>query len=308
MKTVRTGRRKPWHWVLWHPYQGLWNWTLYRLIGRIVPFPGLRDVLQHSLIVADTALLWARAIFQRWQVTGFSAELWNPHLPADMCVLYLDLGTHREARELQWVVRHVLARRTTHYRAVGFEASQTFYKEAQQNTAHLPHVEMVHAALCYQIPRGNTVRLYLSPADGRASSLYRTSFGVYEEVPAIRLSDWIQDQDVDLTRTVLILRMNIEGAETEVIRDLLETGLAEYVDGYFGMWDDVAKDDPEKGKAFLNLLNQAGIRPFTFNDRDFRSDWRMRCIAYALDTALLRGVRRTRGAQCNENTESSPGL
>ncbi len=306
MKTIRTGKRKPLRWAIWHPYQGLWNWTLYRLLERLVPITVVNNALQRWLIMVDTALLWIRAVLERARVSGFSSQLWNPRLPKDMCVLYLDLGTHKEARELQWVVG-ILARWGTRYRAVGFEAGHTFYEEARHHTAHLPNVELIHAALCYHIPEGNTVRLYLSPADGRASSLYRENFGVYEEVPAMRLSEWIKAQNVDLTRTILLLRMNIEGAEVEVIQDLLDSGLANQVDGYFGLWDDVAKDDPERGKAFLNILKRTGIRPFTLNDRDFRSAWRMRCIAYALETALLRGAQRTRGAQCNAISESLRG-
>ncbi len=300
MKGIRIGKGKPLHWIIWHPYQGLWNWTLHRALRRIIPGDRPRRWALSLLVTLDTLILWLRAIRERWALVGYSRDLWAPRLPPDPCVLYLDAGTHREARELRWVVERVLPRYTSRVRAVGFEAGTAFYRDAVAHTAHLPCVQIVHAALCYQPPPTGTVRLYVSPADGRASSLYREDFRTYEDVPALSLSRWLREQGISLDDRVIILRMNIEGAEEEVIRDLVERGVAEHVDGFFGMWDDVAKDDPERGKAFRRTLKRLGIRPFTFNDRDFRSRWRMQCVEYALVTALLRGTRRKRGAQCDE--------
>jgi len=302
MNKMRTGKRKPLRWALWHPYQGLWNWTLHRTLERLIPIAFLRKQVIRSLIALDTLLLWGRAIWERVRLVGLSTDLWAPDITGDPCVLYVDMGTHRDARELVWVMTHVLPRYTRRVRAVGFEASSTAYRDAVRRTASLPHVKMVHAALCYHIPERGYVRLYTSPADGRASSIYRETFGVFEEVPALRFSQWLRDQRLALDTYIVLLRMNIEGAEWDVIHDLVESGWAQYVDGYFGMWDDVAKDDPDRGNAFLRQLRDVGIRPFTFNDRDFRSQWRMRCIAYAIETAILRGMRRKGGAQCKDIT------
>ncbi len=296
---MRTGKRKPLRWVLWHPYQGLWNWTLQRVLERLLPGQKLSRWAIDTLVTLDTLFLWRRAIWERLKLVGLSRDLWAPHLPPRFCLLYVDMGTHREARELVWALTHVFSRYTSQIRAFGFEAGRAYYQDAVQRTTHLPQVRMIHAALCRRVPREGRVRLYISPADGRASSLYREAFGTYEEAPALQFSQWFREHVSAPEKWVIILRMNIEGAEEEVIRDIAESGILAHIDGFFGMWDDVAKDDPKRGAAFHHFLKELGIRPFTFNDRDFQSAWRMRCIEYALVTALLRGVRRKQGAQCD---------
>jgi hypothetical protein len=64
------------------------------------------------------------------------------------------------------------------------------------------------------------------------------------------------------------------------------------VDGYFGMWDDVSKIDPERDRAFRGMLKDAGITSVTFNDRDLGHSLRRRAIRLALDTSLQSGVRK----------------
>jgi hypothetical protein len=90
--------------------------------------------------------------------------------------------------------------------------------------------------------------------------------------------------------------MNIEGAELDVIRDLVESGEAGVVDGWFGMWDYVAKIDPERDRVFRALLADAGISPFTFNGRDFLFRPRLACIEYDIHTSILGAMRRRRAA------------
>jgi hypothetical protein len=93
---------------------------------------------------------------------------------------------------------------------------------------------------------------------------------------------------------VVLLRMNIEGAEYDVIRDLMETGVSGCVDGWFGMWDDVAKIDPDRDREFRSLLACEEISPFTFNGRDFLFGPRLRCIEYDISTTIHGVLRRRR--------------
>jgi hypothetical protein len=127
--------------------------------------------------------------------------------------------------------------------------------------------------------------------DGISSSLYRPG-PAQRRVPALRLSDWLRHESLADGGRVLLLRMNIEGAEPEVIADLIDAGLHGYVDGWYGLWDDMGKIDPQRDAAFRRLLRAHGIRPVTFNGRDLRWPWRVRCIAYDMRTSLRAGARR----------------
>ena len=128
--------------------------------------------------------------------------------------------------------------------------------------------------------------LYQDSGRGSGDSLYRRSDS-YEEVGATRLSDWLLRRNIILQRGICLLRMNIEGAEYDVIRDLVERGLAQNIDGYYGMWDDVFKIDQQRDEAFRAFLTANRIHPFTFNGRDMRWSWRRRCIEYDINTSVL---------------------
>ena len=64
--------------------------------------------------------------------------------------------------------------------------------------------------------------------------------------------------------------MNIEGAEFDVLQDLVESGLAAHIDGYYGIWDDVSKISVKRDAEFREFLSRNGIRSMTFNGRDVK--------------------------------------
>ena len=86
--------------------------------------------------------------------------------------------------------------------------------------------------------------------------------------------------------------MNIEGAEYDVIEDLVESQLARYISGYYGMWDDVSKIDMQRDDRFRAFLAKNQIHPFTFNGRDIPWAVRMSCIEYDINTSVLTGMRK----------------
>lgn len=47
---------------------------------------------------------------------------------------------------------------------------------------------------------------------------------------------------------------SMEGAEADVMEDLIAYDLLKYFDGFYGMWDDVSKIDQEKDRVFRGLL------------------------------------------------------
>jgi len=135
--------------------------------------------------------------------------------------------------------------------------------------------------------------------------MYRHDLAEYEEVEAMRFSDWLRENDLDMDKRVCLLRMNIEGAEFDVISDLVDSGLAKHIDGYFGMWDDASRIDKRRDDEFCAFLARHHISSLTFNGRDLRFGFRMRCIEYDMNAALMAGLRRIReGAKRNQAVET----
>ena len=120
----------------------------------------------------------------------------------------------------------------------------------------------------------------------------RPTLGSFEEVPAVQFSSSAQVHGLDVETNICLLRMNIEGAEFDVITDLIDTGYSHCIDGYFGMWDDLSKIDRARDDDFRAVLSKHAISPMTFNARDFLVGLRLHCIAYDVKTSVLRGVRR----------------
>lgn len=274
---------------LWHPHQGLWNWDLVAALTR-QPASARppRNGLAWALIHADTTARWLIALWRRVRRVGPFALWARPQVPVTREVVHLDLGTHQAARELSCMAGQWLPRAAARWRVFGFEANPESLQAARQRVGEDSRVQFVHAAVCGQIPEGGYLRLYRH-GDGHGDSLLRAGSDAIE-VPALRLSEWLAAQDF-APDAILLLRMNIEGAEEAVLRDLHAGGWLGRVAGFFGMWDDLSKIDAARDRNFRAWLRHLGVRPFTFNERDFVSPWRVRAIGYDVDTCLLAALR-----------------
>ena len=281
----------------WDPHQGLWNRSLSRLIASL-PVPGrVSRGLRQLIIGLDTGILLTRALCRRVEALGACSLIPQRRLSNEIPVVYLDLGTHGDAKELRFMVEHVLPRSCPRFEAYGFEASEHLHQQARELFEGNPTAHTVHAAVCYERPASGRIRLYKDSKNGLGNSIHIRHRGEYEEAPAIRLSDWLHEKGFGQGDQVILLRMNVEGAELDVIRDLVAAGLLDRIEGYFGMWDDVNKSgDRTAQQSFAALLREHHIRPFTFNGRDFKvgllSRVRRACIEYEVVTRLFLGARR----------------
>jgi hypothetical protein len=194
------------------------------------------------------------------------------------------------------MLKEILPSIANKYEAFGFEASQQFFTELQTKFVGIENVTLLHKALCLSVPPNNKLKLYLAPiGEGVANSIYRSNFGNYEEVDAIKFSDWLRQQNFDLEKSICLLRMNIEGAEFDVISDLIESGMIKYIDGYFGSWDDVGKIDMQKDEQFRALLKEHNIKKISFSEGDLDSPLsplRANCIKYQINTCIEIGLTK----------------
>jgi hypothetical protein len=270
-------------WAIWHPHQKLWNWDLVEHLDRV---PG-GSAAGHVVISGDSALLALRVIARRGRLLGIPALLKRPRCPQR--ALYVDCGTHQEGLELravsQWFGDSV--------RLVGYEASSEHFAAAERNLRDVPRTELRHAALVGPDYPDSTVRLYKAGGDGRADSLFAERGSDFEEVPAVRLSQELADYYTAEGPVPTVVRMNIEGAELFVVEDLVAAGVADAVCGYYGMWDDLSKIDPDRDRQFRRLLRANRIRTVPFNDRDLGHRLREWAIRYDLATSLASCSQRS---------------
>lgn len=107
-------------------------------------------------------------------------------------------------------------------RIVGFEPDPAAFAALSENTAALPNVEVVNAALSRE--EGETDLWYTPGTDGSLTRSIIAGRGGPERraVRTVRLSDWI-------TGPVDFLKLDVEGAEHDVLADLVETGAITHV-------------------------------------------------------------------------------
>jgi FkbM family methyltransferase len=281
---------RPLSWMFWHPHQKLWNWNLVTAIQKLSPITPVNKVLIKILIFLDTIFLFIRAVGRRISVLGVAQLFSSARIAEQQQLIYFDMGTHKEGAELKLMADDILPNITDNFIAYGFEASQQSYNEVCKVFADDNKVNVIHKALCSTPPANGKIRLYHS-GKGLGDSLYRVSeSGSFEEVDAVRFSDWLNENGISLKNMICIIRMNIEGAEYDVLQDLIESGNSHYVDGFYGMWDDLSKISKQRDDDFRLFLAENHIHPFTFNGRDLISSWRKKCIEYDLYTHIKAGA------------------
>lgn len=271
--------RHPSH-AIYHPHQRLWNLYLTPIAKRLR--------LRKPLILADTILLWLEVGIRR-----MSQSKARPEAPASD-VLIFDVGQHVDPKQIlatqRWFGDSVSLR------VYAFEAHPDYCQAAKRKLEPFPNVTLENLALVGPDFKDEEVRLYLAGGRGVGDSIFTRRSDDFISVPALRLSDYVRRHGIDLESHVTILRMNIEGAEFGVLQDLAEAGMLDRIDGFFGSWDDIYKNDPTADEAFRAFLSKHRIRSIPFNDRDLGGGavlgLRARAIRYALATVMSRGKRK----------------
>lgn len=271
-------------WTAWHPHEKFWNWSLVHALNKVMLGGRVARLTIRAVIAVDTGILMSGAILRRLRQPRL------PRLPRSRTpLLYVDCGTHKEELEARWMHRWFGNR--FDLRTLAFEASSNHFRDARAALADVPTVELLQLALVGPGAR-DSVRRFESSGDGRGDSLFSSVGDKYEGVPARRLTAVLAELGVSLDRQPVILRMNIEGAEQYVINDLDDAGALGLVDGYYGMWDDLSKIDPEADDEFRRVLRRRRISSFTFNDRDLWWSLRRFAIRFDIETSIRAALAR----------------
>lgn len=182
-----------------------------------------------------------------------------------MKVLILDLGLW-DGREIQEYLNifDQLNISDVNYKIIGFEAYPPFADYCQKRYAEYSSVEIETLAVS---ATSKPVRLYKNGGGGPGNSLFEDKNNVnkddYVEVMSTNIIDYLQKRDLVKDYQIKILRMNVEGSEYEIIRDLVKRGLHEMFDLYIGSRPGVdllkVKSLERRYKPYLKLLELMGI-------------------------------------------------
>lgn len=287
-------------WLVWDPHQGFWNRHSVRLIDAVIRIRVIRNIPVFVLVQIDTVILWIRVMVRRLVRVG---PLGLFRGLRGQRILHIDCGTHKLAKQIRAV--HDWFSATNDLRTVAFEASPAHYRDALESVASLENVTIHNVALVAPDYGEDTIKLYTDDFQGLGDSIFSERGESFDVVPARRLSTYLRDLMRDDPRPV-VFRANIEGAEFGVIQDLAEADCLKHVNGYMGMWDDVAKINLDLDGEFRALLRSHRIRHRTFNDRDARWPLRMAAIKYDYTTSVLCGARRLAGERSTDAAENAP--
>lgn len=206
-------------------------------------------------------------------------------------IVYVDAGLHKTGQELVFAAQALS--RFSDVRLFGFEANPRYFAMAQEaiDKAGVKAKLFNLALVGPDAPPEVTLNVD-TLKDGLGDSIIRTSSGPAITVPADRLSRILQAEHVDPGRDVILLRMNIEGAEVYVLEDLVEAGLLPRIDGFFGSWDDPEKIGGDIARRYRQLVTDHAITHPAFNGKELRSGLKRRAIAIDLETAILNSPKR----------------
>ena len=242
-----------------------------------------------NLVPSEAKFQWNRKrINYLLQNKNINKSRYHP----DQNINYFDLGTHEKAQELKWVSNKILSKLPNPYKIFAFEANPKTFNLAKNNISKIDNLEFKNLALVNKAPKSGLVKLYMSD-DGLGDSIHWAS-DLHIDVEAKKLSDVIKNEGIRLVESINIIRMNIEGSEYDVIEDLIETDLIKYFDGFYGMWDDVFKQDKGKYIKFQKILKEIDVYPFPFNGRDMRFPNRKRLIKRSLKNSIFGNTQNYR--------------
>jgi len=270
-----------WH-KLWHPHQKLWTWDTRDRIFKLRGGERVHKPLYRALIEVDSLLMAARALplLPSWMRSRRSRQGGRSR------VLYIDCGVHKRGEQVRKV--HEWLHDQCDLSILGFEANPTSFAEGSAALADLSDLDLRQVALVGPDVSGDHVTLYVGTGDAKGDSLFSERGTSSIDVPAERLSKILADDYPWFRDATVLLRMNIEGAELFVIEDLVAAGITDSVDGYFGMWDDLSKIDPQRDEVFRELIDARRIHTTSFNDRDMPYALRMWAVKVALEAAIGR--------------------
>lgn len=148
---------------------------------------------------------------------------------------YIDLGVHLGDEIDLLLTQYQSFASEYELKIFGIEANIELFNTLIQKYNNHNSVQIFNYAVSDK--DDEVVKLYLSKSHDLGSSIYPSKINVgsrFSEVQSIKLSTFIQKNIPDFNNSINVLKLNIEGAEVEVYKDLIEHSLTSKFKLYCG--------------------------------------------------------------------------
>jgi len=245
-------------WILWLHLCG----GTYKVIDHAVQIESTDEVSASNQTCARSEMEQKVSNQQKIAIKGETKK---------MMLTYIDVGLHKDAREME-IMLHLCDELGINMIAYGYEAHPAYCHRLQHLYRNHHNINIINAAVCDQ---EGVVPLFLSPAsNGEGNSIYASKNNVISrsiDVPAVRMSDELQRIDIG---DFVILRCNIEGAELQMMSDLITTGMHKHIDVWCGASSDIPKVEEIRNemRRYQQMLDDAGIYFQLFHATHLRAE------------------------------------
>lgn len=155
-------------------------------------------------------------------------------------VNYFDLGLFN-GDEIKMMINIFRELNIVDYKVFGFEAFPYYSIQCAKRFSNNSNIKIVHAAVGSE---KSTIPLYMS-SNPEGHSIYSSKNNVFANqkvfVNCIIFSDWLMINVPDFRNNFNILKVNIEGAEWDLLKDLESKNLLNSFAVYCGCWGDIFK-------------------------------------------------------------------
>lgn len=187
-------------------------------------------------------------------------------------VSYIDIGSY-----VGIIPQHIIELFLKHnidYDAHVFEPCVEYSRTLRKRLSGYNNVNIYQKAAYNE----NCIRPLYHAIDICGHSLCNTKFNIdiddYEEVECVKFSEWF-NSSINNTDSLVILRLDIEGAEYELYNDIIDSGINNKIDLYLGTLEDIYKltnITNSEARAFESYLLENGINPVNIDSPTVLTD------------------------------------
>lgn len=189
-------------------------------------------------------------------------------------VNYFDLGLHIGYELNDFIFKIFPELNITNYYCYGFDACKKFADFNTSNYQNFPNVNIYHKAI--SDTESKDTKLYLVDPQIQPGevghSIYRTKTNVtdnFEKVESILFSNFLKTKVPSFISDLNILKVNIEGAEYPLFKDLVSSDLLKYFPLIIGAGHDVDKVSELDSDEYWKLIKENNI-----DIKRYCSDWK----------------------------------
>tara|TARA_Y100000592_G_scaffold20908_1_gene32146 strand:+ start:1612 stop:2244 length:633 start_codon:yes stop_codon:yes gene_type:complete len=184
-----------------------------------------------------------------------------------MRVNYFDLGFSWDCTEIDKIINDIFpSLDIKDYKVYAFDACKEYAIEAHEKYSDNSKVEIFNYAVS---DRDEEIKLY-HHWNRVGHSIYSTKEGIsnkYEKVWSIAFSKWIKETVPNFEESYNIMKINIEGAEWPVFKNMEENNIIKYFNLFCGSGHDIEKVTELSGVVdeYWNLIKRNNIKIHRFS-------------------------------------------